>query len=254
MTTTSSTSASNGRDTLFAEPQDVRDFVFDERVAAVFDDMIDRSVPGYATTISTIGEIARRSVTAGSYCYDLGCSLGAATLAMRRGIEAANCRIIAVDNSAAMIERGKQLLEDDEQALEKAIDVNMICADIRDIHIENASLVVLNFTLQFLPISDRLHVLQEIAKGMLPGGKLIMSEKIKFPDECINDLNIDLHHRFKQRHGYTELEISQKRSALENRLVPETVDAHKERLQQAGFSRSDIWYQCFNFASLVAIK
>lgn len=244
----------NNRDTLFAEPQSVGEFVFDDRVASVFGDMIDRSVPGYATTISTIGELARRCVTPGSYCYDLGSSLGAATLAMRHGIQSEHCRIIAVDNSPPMIERGKALLAADEAEHPANVDVDMICADIRDIHIENASLVVLNFTLQFLPISDRLHVLQEISKGMLPGGKLVLSEKIRFADETINELNTELHEQFKSQHGYSELEISQKRTALENRLLPETKEAHIDRLKNAGFSRADVWYQCFNFVSLVAVK
>ncbi len=244
----------DNRDTLYAEPQSTSDFVFDDRVASVFGDMIDRSVPGYATTISTIGEIARRSVTPGSYCYDLGSSLGAATIAMRHGIQSEHCRIIAADSSPAMVERGKELLAADVAAYESDVVVDMICADIRDVHIENASLVVLNFTLQFLPISDRLHVLQEISKGMLPGGKLILSEKIRFPDEAIDQLNTELHERFKLQHGYSELEISQKRSALENLLVPETKEVHKERLKEAGFSRVDVWYQCFNFVSIIAVK
>ena len=246
----------SNRDNIYAEPQHrIEEFVFDDRVATVFEDMVGRSVPGYATTLSTVGELAAHHVPKGAYCYDLGCSLGAATLAMRRNLPKGEHRIIAVDNSSAMIERGKEILAADISSdTNDTAEVDMICADIRDVHIENAALVVLNFTLQFLPLSDRLHLLERIYRGMLPGGKLLLSEKICFSDQELNALNIELHHRFKQTNGYSELEISQKRSALENRLIPETIDTHKERLASTGFARADVWYQCFNFVSMIAVK
>ena len=130
----------------------------------------------------------------------------------------------------------------------------MLCADIRDISIENASVVVLNFTLQFIPTADRLAFLQKINQGLLPGGILILSEKLKFDDNRQNALQTDMHHLFKKAKGYTDLEISQKRTALENVLIPETFGLHQQRLQQAGFSSAEVWFQYFNFASIIALK
>ena len=239
-------------DAIYASPLDeMIDFRFDERVVDVFPDMIQRSVPGYGTMISTIGILAARYVQAGTHCYDLGCSLGAVTLSMRQRITEANCDIIAVDNSVAMIERGQQLLANDHSS---AISVTMICADLQDISIENASVVVLNFTLQFIPVDERLALIKRIYQGLKPGGVLILSEKIAFEDPEKQDFHIEVHHDFKRANGYSDLEISQKRSALEKVLIPETLASHQQRLTIAGFNFSEPWFQCFNFMSLVAIK
>lgn len=239
------------RDDIYAEAQGtVGEFVFDARVANVFGDMIQRSVPGYATTISTISELAARFVRPNTKVYDLGCSLGAATLAMRHNITAEGVEIVAIDNSAAMVERCQLNVDTDSAAT--AVSVRE--ADVLDVEISNASLVILNFTLQFIELEQRLVLLQKICAGLNPGGKLVLSEKVLLPDAYLNELNIDLHHRFKKAHGYSDLEIAQKRSALENRLMPETVDQHKSRLAEAGFARADVWYQCFNFVSLIAVK
>ena len=158
----------NKEDAIYASPLDeIIDFSFDEKVVNVFPDMIQRSVPGYGTLISTIGIMAARYAQADSHCYDLGCSLGAVTLSMRQRISQTNCDIIAVDNSAAMIEKGQRLLADDKSS---AVSVELICADIQDVSIENASVVVLNFTLQFIPVEERLALLQRIYQGLKPGG------------------------------------------------------------------------------------
>ena len=126
--------------------------------------------------------------------------------------------------------------------------------DLRDSKIEDASMVILNFTLQFIEPAARETLMRKIYDGMRPGGLLIISEKIQFPDPALNELFIDLYHRFKETQGYSKLEISQKRAALENVLIPETLAAHRERLNGAGFHSVDTWFQCFNFASMVAFK
>ena len=120
--------------------------------------------------------------------------------------------------------------------------------------ITNASVVVLNFTLQFIPLESRLPLLSRIAKGLEPGGVLLLSEKIRFEDEITQQDLTDLHHDFKKANGYSDLEVSQKRAAIENVLLPESIQEHRERLNQAGFDHSEVWLQCFNFASLLAIK
>ncbi len=239
-------------DALYAAPlNEIIDFQFDERVAEVFPDMIQRSVPGYGMLISTIGILAARYAQADSRCYDLGCSLGAVSLAMRRRISRPGCEIIAVDNSAAMIERGRQLLARDSAA---TVPVQMLCTDLQQVVIENASVVVLNFTLQFIPPAERLALLTRIYQGLNPGGILVLSEKIAFEEAGRQEFHQDLHHDFKRANGYSDLEISQKRTALEKVMIPETLACHRQRLHAAGFGFAEIWFQCFNFASLVAVK
>ncbi|MEN8214753.1 MAG: carboxy-S-adenosyl-L-methionine synthase CmoA [Pseudomonadota bacterium] len=239
----------SSRDRLFAELQsDIEAFLFDSRVAAVFEDMIRRSVPGYATAVAMTGVIAAEYAQDATNIYDLGCSLGATTAAIRQYQRARDCTIIAVDNSRSMIDSCSETL--DGAAAE---GVQLLCDDIRAIEISNASVVVLNFTLQFIPVGERLELLQKIHDGLLPGGILILSEKLAF-DPGQQQLFSDLHDSFKQANGYSDLEISQKRTALEKVLVPETLEQHRRRLLQAGFSAVYCWFQCLNFASLIALK
>ena len=225
-------------------------FRFDEAVVRVFPDMIRRSVPGYAAMIEMTGVIAGRHAQPGSVLYDLGCSLGATTLAMRHQVTHADCRIVAIDNAPAMIDRARGLLA----AAGGGIPVELRCEDIRDSAIADASVVALNFTLQFVPQADRVPLLARIHDGLRPGGVLVLSEKVRFDDPREQALNESLHHAFKRAEGYSDLEIAQKRSALEQVLVPDTLDEHVARLRTAGFSDITCWFRCFNFASLVAIR
>lgn len=239
------------RDALFATPiNKLGDWTFDEKVAEVFPDMIQRSVPGYANIISMIGMLAERFAQSDSNIYDLGCSLGAVTLSLRRNIKVDNCKIIAVDNSSAMVERCRRHID----SFRATTPVEVIEADIRDLPIENASLIVLNFTLQFLQPNDRQALLNKVYQGLIDGGVLVLSEKFNFADPVIGDLLFDMHLDFKRANGYSELEISQKRSMLENVMFTDTVESHKSRLHQAGFKHAETWFQCFNFGSLIAIK
>ncbi|MDD2175135.1 carboxy-S-adenosyl-L-methionine synthase CmoA [Glaesserella parasuis] len=239
------------KDALFSAPiEKLGDFTFDESVAEVFPDMIQRSVPGYSNIITAIGMLASRFVTDQSNVYDLGCSRGAGILSIRRNVEKSGVRIIGVDNSEPMVERCRRHLE----AYHSDIPVEILCDDIRHVEIKNASMVVLNFTLQFLPREDRLALLRKIYHGLNPNGVLVLSEKFTFEDNTINELLIDLHHTFKRANGYSELEVSQKRTALENVMRTDSIDTHKARLKEAGFSQVDLWFQCFNFGSMITIK
>lgn len=239
------------KDSIYAAPLgEVQDFRFDDQVADVFPDMIQRSVPGYHTIIQTIGKLTAKYQQPDSLYYDLGCSLGAATLAMRRNLTAENCKIISVDNSRAMVERCERHL----QSFRSDVPVDVQLADIRHIDISNAAVVVINFTLQFLPKTDRDQLIQQIYNGLKPGGLLILSEKFIHSQTTENELLIDLHHDFKRANGYSELEVSQKRTALENVMQPDTLQQHASRLSHAGFSQQTVWFQCFNFCSMLAIK
>lgn len=234
------------RDAIYTSEIHSNGFTFDDKVASVFADMISRSVPGYGQTLQMVELLAHQYAQQDSNLYDLGCSLGAATMALSRGAKGKACTVIGVDNSIAMVERCREMLKDDP--------VTIYCQDILETEIENGSIVVLNFVLQFVEINERLNLLRRICRGLKPGGVLILSEKIAFDDADESLRQIALHEAFKRAQGYSEMEISRKRSALENVLVPETLDAHHARLQQAGFSSSHTWFQCFNFASMIAVK
>ena len=239
------------RDTIYAQqPAEGGLFAFDERVVKVFPDMIQRSVPGYTTIVAMTGLLAGKFATPGSNLYDLGCSLGASALAMRQNIRHRDCTIIAVDNSRAMIEQCRAKIKTNPQQA----PLSLVCADLEEVEIRNATVVVLNFTLQFVALAARAPLLQRIYEGLLPGGVLVLSEKVCFEDPHLDALNIEAHHEFKRANGYSDLEIARKRSALEKVLLPETLGTHRERISQAGFSSCDVWFQCFNFASLIALK
>ncbi|WP_077340615.1 carboxy-S-adenosyl-L-methionine synthase CmoA [Pseudocolwellia agarivorans] len=228
----------------------IQDFAFDKQVVEVFPDMISRSVPGYNTIINTIGNLSKEYAQANTNIYDLGCSLGAATLAMKKSITVKNCSIIGIDNSSAMVERCKMHVN----AFKGESQVEICEGNILDIELKNASMVVLNFTLQFIEPEARKNLIQKIYNGLQPGGILVLSEKLKASDNVCNELLIDLHHNFKRENGYSELEIAQKRTAIENVMRPDTLETHLSRLKDSGFNHVNQWFQCFNFMSLVAIK
>ena len=239
------------QDNLFSvEKETVADFSFDEAVADVFPDMLRRSIPGYENIIAMLGVLARCHVQDNTRVYDLGCSLGAATLSVHRQTRELSLQHICVDNSEAMIKRCASTLKRHMPAA----SVELICDDIQRIPIDNASVVLLNFTLQFLPKTTRLDLLKNIYKGLNSGGVLILSEKLLYDDAEVNQLFIQWHHEFKRANGYSDLEISQKRAAIENVLIPDTLNTHQTRLTEAGFSHVHQWFQAFNFSSLIAVK
>lgn len=228
----------------------IKDFAFDEQVVEVFPDMISRSVPGYTNIINTIGNLSQQYAQSHTNIYDLGCSLGAATLAMKKSITTENCSIIGIDSSSAMVERCKIHVN----AFKGQSKVEILEGNILEVNMNNASMVVLNFTLQFIEPNLRQSLMQKIYDSLQPGGILVLSEKLKASDDVCNNLLIDLHHDFKRANGYSELEIAQKRTALENVMRPDSLETHLFRLNQSGFNHVNQWFQCFNFMSLVAIK
>lgn len=251
-TTNTGTTMGDERDQLFSTSRAVTTgFKFDEQVVKVFPDMIARSVPGYELVVPMIALLARRYVQPDSRVYDLGCSLGAVSLAMAGAVKKPGVEIIAVDNSVAMIERLGETLE-----TRKAVNlpVHTVLGDILEAPIENASVVVLNFTLQFVDPDRRQGLIERIAAGMRDGGALIVSEKIRFDTVEEQYDQTEWHHDFKRTQGYSDLEIAQKRNALEQVLKPDSERTHMQRLQDAGFSRPRRWFQCFSFASYIAFK
>ena len=236
-------------DKLFATPMSTAPFEFNAQVADVFDNMIQRSVPGYGFLMDVIGVVAQRYGQEDSQCYDLGSSLGTATLRLRQNLPA-SCHVIGVDNSAAMVSRCQHnMARDNSQASYEIRQQN-----IQDTEISNASIVILNFTLQFIEDQERQAILNDISAGIKPGGVLLLAEKICFDNPQQHDLQIDLYHDFKRFQGYSDLEVAQKRAALENVLVPNTLEQHRQRLHEAGFKRVEVCMQCFNFCALLAFK
>ncbi len=240
-------------DKLFADPlKQVSDFVFDHNVARVFPDMIKRSVPGYPTIVENIGVLAAHYAQPHTLIYDLGCSLGAATQSMRRHLRTEGCRIIAVDNADAMVVRCREYLSAQNSMMEELVPADVVIGDLLNIELQPCSVVVLNFTLQFIAPPQRLEVLSRIQRALLPGGILILSEKFRFSDPFIQNGLESVHYAFKRANGYSDLEISQKRSAIENIMLLDTQQTHLQRLQEAGFSQAYGWFQCLNFGSIVA--
>ena len=240
----------SGKDAIYSQPQQVGAFSFDQSVAEVFPDMIQRSVPGYNTIVDTIGQITAKYAQENSVIYDLGCALGAASLSASKYIQSKDCRIVAIDNSQAMAKR----CELHVQAFKANTPISVVCDDLQNINLANASVVIMNFTLQFIPPEQRNKIIDKIYAGLNPGGVLILSEKLSHDTQQGNELLIELHHEFKRRNGYSELEISQKRSALEDVMRTETFAQHKQRLEQAGFEDAVRWFTCYNFSSMVATK
>lgn len=239
------------RDTLFqsAEQAD-KSFRFDERVADVFSDMINRSVPGYRESLEGLQAFAAQLLPAGGRCYDLGCSLGAATLAICSGLGGRAATLIGIDNSEAMIDRchGDARFADREQ------QVRFVHADIVDAAIADADLIIMHYTLQFIPQAERQNLLARLHNALKPGGALIISEKFVFDDPKIQQFLTEQHLDFKRRNDYSEMEIAGKRAALENVLIAETREAHIARLRAAGFAHVALWQANLNFGSMIAFR
>ncbi len=239
------------KDDIYLEPRSpVPSFTFDEQVARVFDDMINRSIPFYREIIERQVRMIERLYQPGTTIYDLGCSNGNLGLLVCQRMGDVDFKMISVDNSAPMLDAFQERLAE----IPGGDRVTLQCSDIRDVPIENASVVVLNFTLQFLPRNQREALASDIHAGMNIGGAFLFSEKITHQDPQLSELQQDFYYAFKRENGYSDLEISQKREALEKVLIPETIEEHLARLQRVGFKAIDVWQKWFNFAALIAIK
>ncbi len=237
-------------DNIFATRKEhVGDFVFDETVAGVFPDMIRRSVPGYPSIVSAVGMMTQRFARANTCLYDLGSSLGACALEMAANAPR-DARVIGIDCSEAMVKRSREIIA--SRRMENAVEI--ILGDITACEFEPCSVAVMNFVLQFISPENRRPLLEKIARALVPGGALILSEKFSFQDPFVNDSLTWLHLDFKKANGYSDLEISQKRAALENVMITETPEKRLSDLKAAGFSHAGLWYQCFNFGSIIAVK
>lgn len=240
-----------GKDKIYADPVEVTTpFEFNERVAQVFDDMLERSVPLYRECLLRQAQLVGRHYLPGSRIYDLGCSHGNLGVMVLDELGAALREMVAVDTSKPMLERYRQRLET-HSLRDRVVTV---AEDIRTIPLTEASVVVVNLTMQFLPLKDRDRLLEKIFNALKPGGILLLTEKTVAADDEVAALEQEFYYRFKAENGYSELEISQKREALETVLLPESLDQHLKRLRRVGFAQPLVWLKWFNFASILCRK
>jgi len=236
------------RDEIYKNKVDISKFTFDQKVVDVFDDMVLRSVPGYKQMIELIGLAGRTYPVKNSNIYDLGCSTGAATLSVASNLKFKSVRIFSIDNSQEMLNQCRKNLSHIKT------NIHFIHDDITNIKFKNASLVILNLTLQFIDPLQRSSLIKKIFDSLVPGGALIISEKVIHEDTETNENLIYLHESFKRENGYSETEIAQKREAIDNVLIPESIEQHLKRLNDSGFIKPLVQMQCINFASFLARK
>jgi tRNA (cmo5U34)-methyltransferase len=238
------------KDEIFKETGLGGDFNFSEKVAAVFDDMLDRSVPFYREIQRMIAEMATDFAVEGSNVYDLGCSTGNTLLNLDSAV-GEGVKFIGVDYSKDMLDRCRQKLA--EHGFKR--DHELICADLNQgVTIQNASMVIMVLTLQFVRPLHRDSLVKTIRQGLNENGCLILVEKVLGEDSIFNRLFIKYYYDLKKRHGYSEMEIARKREALENVLVPYKLLENREMLLRAGFRYCDVFFKWYNFCGIIAVN
>ena len=242
-----------GRDRLFADPKrSSKEFVFDEEVAEVFDDMLERSIPFYRQQQEMIREMLRRFWIPGTAVYDLGCSTGTLLVELASVLE--DARLVGLDNSVPMIDRARRNAA--EHGLMERIE--LVVADLNghleEIPLENASVVTLCWTLQFIQPLHRDDLIRWIHDKLVDGGVLVVTEKVLAGNGSLDRLFIDFYYDFKRRNGYSEIEIARKREALQNVLVPYRVKENLELFRRCGFGIVDTFFQWYNFAGFLCTK
>jgi len=224
-----------------------KQFEFDEEVASVFDDMLNRSVPFYKEMQRLTINFALNYLDENDKVYDLGCST-ASTLIELSKHSSKNLELIGIDNSEAMLNRAKN------KCKAFGVDIKFINDDIHNVLFTNAKLIISNYTLQFIRPLQREKLVKKIYNNLEKGGIFIFCEKVISSDKILDKQYIDEYYEFKKTQGYSEFEIAQKREALENVLIPYTEDENKKMILDAGFSHCETLFKWVNFATFIAIK
>ncbi|RBQ31287.1 carboxy-S-adenosyl-L-methionine synthase CmoA [Aliarcobacter vitoriensis] len=224
-----------------------KQFEFDEEVASVFDDMLDRSVPFYKQMQKLSISFANNFLEDGSNVYDLGCSTASTLIELSKSSKY-NLNLVGIDNSNAMLERASK------KAKAFGVEIELLNADIFDVDLKDAKVVFSNYTLQFIRPLNREKLVKKIYDSLEDGGVFIFSEKLVSKNSFLNKQFIDEYYSFKKTQGYSEFEISQKREALENVLIPYTEDENKKMIEDAGFKHCETVFKWVNFALFIAIK
>jgi len=240
-------------DAIFARKRDrIDDFDFGAETAAVFDDMLDRSVPHYAEIQRMTGELVGEFVEDGTAVYDLGCSTATTILHVAQSVPAdVKARFVGIDSSQEMLDIARRKLT--EAAF--AFPCELRCADLNDgVNVADASVVLLVLTLQFVRPLHRERLLRSVCDGLQKGGCVVLVEKVLGRDSRLNRLFIERYYDMKRRNGYSDLEIAQKREALENVLVPYQLEENLQLLRDVGFSATDVFFKWYNFCGIIAVK
>lgn len=238
-------------DQVFKEKlENLSDFEFNTKVAGVFDDMVSRSVPFYDELQRMTSELAGSHAQPGSYVYDLGCSTGTTMLLMDKTIQE-DIKFIGIDDSEEMILKCREKLNNFK--LNRNIELQV--ADLtKTVPVQNASVVTMVLVLQFIRPINRLSIVKKICDGMLKNGVFILIEKVLTEEKSFNREFIDYYYNFKRRNNYSELEISQKREALENVLIPYKTCENINMLHEAGFNEVEVFFKWYNFTGIIAKK
>lgn len=237
------------KDDLFSRKRYPKPFSFNEDVAEVFDDMVERSIPLYSDVTRYTSLWAAQYYQPGSRIYDVGCSTGTGLLHLAESL-AQGTNFIGIDNSQAMIAKARKKLKN----FPEHHTLDLVCDDVMNMGFSGASVVIINYTLQFLPISHRQKLLANIYKGLMPGGILFLSEKVRFSCPEFQETTTAIYEEFKAGQGYSRTEIEKKKEALDQVLVPFTEKEHHESLSRAGFSQFECVMRWNNFMSIVAFK
>jgi tRNA (cmo5U34)-methyltransferase len=242
---------STPKDAVFARQRPlVTDFEFGPETAGVFDDMVDRSVPFYGEIQRMVCELAADFAAGGSTLYDLGCATGT-TLAALDALVAPDVHFVGVDNAEAMLAKARRKL----MGRSSARQIDLCLADLHQAPaIENASVVLMILTLQFIRPLRRAQMIRRIAQGLNENGCLLLVEKLTLENSLLNRLFINHYYAMKRRHGYSEIEIAQKREALENVLIPYRMDENVQLLLDNGFRHVEEFFRWYNFSALIALR
>ena len=233
------------KDNIFNKPIK-KQFEFDEEVAGVFDDMLLRSVPFYKENIKLQIDILKNLLENKDKVIDLGSSTGTFLIELSKQKE--NLQLIGIDNSGAMIKKAKQ------KARAFGSSAEFIEADFLEYDLNGAKAIVANYTIQFIRPLKREKLVQKIYNSLEKDGIFLMSEKLITENKQLNKIMIDIYYNFKKEKGYSEYEIAQKREALENVLIPYTMNENIEMLKNAGFKDIDVIFRWNNFATFIAFK
>ena len=228
----------------------IGDFKFDRSVASVFDDMVTRSVPYYLEVQRMLVEMVRDFAVPETSVYDLGCSTGTTFINLHPHLDP-RIRFVGVDNSAEMLEKCRAKFK--QHSIDRPFDLQ--CRDLNEsVVVEDASVAMLMLTLQFIRPLRRDRLIADIYRGLRTQGCLLLVEKVLGEDSLFNRLFIKYYYDMKRRNGYSETEISQKREALENILIPYKLLENRELLLTTGFRHVDVFFKWYNFCGLVAVK
>jgi len=221
----------------------------------VFDDMLVRSVPFYLEQQAMIAEIGRNFYIPETDVYDLGCSTATTLINLCGSIDAPGAgKFIGYDNSTAMLEKARSKVE--RHRLSDRIELRLadLDADSPPLPLQNASIVTMCWTLQFIRPLRRDALIKSIYSGLRNGGVLIVTEKLLTNSSDMNRFFIDFYYSFKKRNGYSDDEIHRKREALENVLIPYRVSENHELFRRNGFGIVETFFQWFNFAGFLCVK